>query len=272
MQAHATTRHDAPCIHLQAEGATALVALRGALVASWIPADGRERLFLGDAARLDGSMTVHGGVPVIFPQFAERGPLPHHGFARKRDWRFAGIGNDEAVFELDGNGGDAQWPHAFIARLRIGLRAMRLSIALEVDNTGDSTFDFTAALHTYLRVGDIAAIAIEGLQGCDYEDKVNGGTLHRQTDYELAIDDVTDRIYADVVAPLALVEGDASLAIEHDGFADAVIWNPGEAWASRLSDLSPGDWRRFVCVEAAQVQQPVVLAPGERWTGVQFLG
>lgn len=260
------------CLRLQHDGANAIVALRGALLASWLPADGRERLFLGDAAHLDGRMTVHGGVPVIFPQFAERGPLPHHGFARNRDWRFVGIERDQAVLELAGDGSNPHWPHAFLARLRLRMTATQLTIALDIDNTGDTPLDFTAALHTYLRVGDIGAIAIEGLQGCDYEDKVNGGTLHRQTDYGLVIDDVTDRIYADVVAPLALVEGDASLPIEHDGFADAVIWNPGEAWASRLSDLSPGDWRRFVCVEAAQVMQPVVLAAGERWTGVQMLG
>lgn len=271
MRTQSTSFRNAPCIRIEAEGASAIVTLRGALVASWIPADGRERLFLGDAARLDGGMTVHGGVPVIFPQFAERGPLPHHGFARKRDWRFAGVDNDEAVFELAGDG-DSEWPHAFIARLRVALAADTLTIALDVDNTGDDPFAFTAALHTYLRVADIADTALEGLQGCDYEDKVNGGTLHRETHYDLAIDGAIDRIYADVVAPLLLRDGGTTLGIEHDGFSDAVVWNPGESWAMRLSDLSPGDWRRFVCVEAAQVQQPVVLAPGERWSGSQRLG
>lgn len=261
----------APCIRIGAEGAHAIVALRGGLIASWVPADGRERLFLGDAARLDGSMTVHGGVPVIFPQFAERGPLPHHGFARNRDWRFSGIDDHEAVFELASDG-DAEWPHAFHARLRVGLHAKQLRIALDVSNRGGDAFAFTAALHTYLRVADIDATTLEGLQGCDYEDKVNGGTLHRETHYDLAIDGVIDRIYGDVVAPLVLRDGDDTLAIEHDGFSDAVIWNPGESWAARLSDLGPGDWRRFVCVEAAQVQQPVMLAAGESWSGSQRLG
>lgn len=271
MHIESVSFRNAPCIRIHAEGAHAIVALRGALIASWVPADGRERLFLGDAARLDGSMTVHGGVPVIFPQFAERGPLPHHGFARNRDWHFAGVEGEDAVFELAG-AGDAEWPHAFLARLRIALTADTLAVALDVDNTGSDPFAFTAALHTYLRVQDIANTTLEGLQGCDYEDKVNGGTLHRETHYDLAIDGVIDRIYGDVVAPLLLRDGEATLNIEHDGFSDAVIWNPGEAWAARLSDLSAGDWRRFVCVEAAQVQQPVVLAPDERWSGSQILG
>ena len=57
-----------------------------------------------------------------------------------------------------------------------------------------------------------------------------------------------------------------------DGFGDVVVWNPGEQLATRFGDLSPGDHRHFVCVEAAQIVQPVVLAPGERWMGMQRLG
>jgi len=34
---------------------------------------------------------------------------------------------------------------------------------------------------------------------------------------------------------------------------------------------SRGDYRRFVCVEAATVGSPVRLAPGERWEGTQTL-
>jgi hypothetical protein len=50
MHAEPTTFRDTPCIHLHAEGASALVALHGAHVLSWIPADGREHLFLSDRA------------------------------------------------------------------------------------------------------------------------------------------------------------------------------------------------------------------------------
>ena len=63
-------------------------------------------------------------------------------------------------------------------------RQTQLSVTLEVANTGDTPFAFTAALHTYLRVADIANVTIEGLQGCDYEDSANGGTLHREHNYE----------------------------------------------------------------------------------------
>ena len=273
MHATPTTFRDTPCIRLESDGATALVSLHGAHVLSWIPADGRERLFLSERAVFDGRTAIRGGIPVIFPQFADRGLLPKHGFARTTSWTFAGIEGDAAVFALDGDGSrHPAWPHPFAARLRIALDATRLAVALEIENTGEHTFAFTAALHTYLRVDDIAQAAVEGLQGCDYEDSANGGTLHRQHDYEVTFDGETDRIYNDVVAPLTLIDGAHRLDIEHDGFGDAVIWNPGAHLCARVGDLAVDDWQRFACVEAGQVLQPVVLGPGERWSGSQTLG
>jgi len=38
-----------------------------------------------------------------------------------------------------------------------------------------------------------------------------------------------------------------------------------------MADLQSTDFRRFVCVEAALVEQPVSLAAGEQWWGRQTL-
>ena len=273
MHAEPTTFRDTPCIHLHAEGASALVALHGAHVLSWIPADGREHLFLSDRAIFDGQAAIRGGIPLIFPQFGERGSLRKHGFARTAPWTFHDIEDDAALFELADDGTRFPgWPHPFRAHLRVHLTATQLSVALEIENTGEHAFAFTATLHTYLRVDDIAQAAVEGLQGCDFEDSANGGTLHRQHDYDVTFAGEVDRIYNDIVAPLALVDSTARLDIEQDGFGDAVVWNPGAHLCARIADLAPGDWRRFVCVEAAQVLQAVVLAPGDTWAGMQRLG
>lgn len=272
MQTESVSFRGTPCLRIAADGASALVSLHGAQVLSWRLADGRERLFLPERAVFDGNTAIRGGIPVIFPQFGERGTGHRHGFARNRAWTFAGAEGDEAVFTLAGDGSDADWPHSFIARLRVGLGAGRLRVTLEVENTGATLFAFTAALHTYLRVDDIVGVAIEGLQGCDYEDSAAGGTLHRQHDYEVTFDSETDRIYNDVVAPLALMEGAHRLDIEQDGFGDVVVWNPGAHLCARIADLAPDDWKRFACIEAAQVLQPVVLGAGEAWRGLQQFG
>jgi glucose-6-phosphate 1-epimerase len=43
------------------------VLLYGATVISWKDAQGDEKLWLSDAAKLDGSKAVRGGIPVVFP-------------------------------------------------------------------------------------------------------------------------------------------------------------------------------------------------------------
>ena len=79
--------HNQPVIKLQTpDGAVALVSLFGAQVLSWTPAGGEDRLYLSPQAVFDGRSAIRGGVPVCFPQFGDRGPLPRHGFARQRRW------------------------------------------------------------------------------------------------------------------------------------------------------------------------------------------
>lgn len=271
MHTETTQFNGTDCIRLHAHGAIVLVALHGAHVLSWIPADGRERLFLSERAKYAEGAAIRGGVPVIFPQFGERGAGARHGFARTLAWRFTGVDDTHAVFELRNDERTTHWPHAFVTRLRIGLSATQLRLTLDVDNIGNDAFAFTAALHTYLRVDSLEHAAVEGLQGCDYEDSAGGGLLRREDNHQIRFDGEVDRIYNDVVAPMTLVDGGHRLHIGHDGFPDAVVWNPGEHLAARIADLASGDHRRFVCVEAAVVLQPETLAPGEGWSGTQLL-
>ncbi|GAB3347016.1 D-hexose-6-phosphate mutarotase [Lysobacter tyrosinilyticus] len=271
MKAETTFFNGLPCVRLHgANGARALVALHGAYVLSWIPADGRERLFLSERARLAEGAAIRGGVPVIFPQFAGRGPLPKHGFARTLPWRL--IGTDEhATFELTDGPATASWPHAFNARVHVALDADAVEITLEIANAGRDTFAFTAALHTYLAVDDIEAVELHGLGGCQYEDSVEAGAIRQQAHDALRFAGEVDRIYVAPSQPLALRAGSHLTTIAQRGFCDTVVWNPGATLAAGISDLAPDDHRRFVCVEAGQVLQPVRLAPGDRWTGTQQL-
>lgn len=48
-------------------GETIEVLLYGATVISWKDANGAEKLWLSDAAVLDGSKAVRGGIPLVFP-------------------------------------------------------------------------------------------------------------------------------------------------------------------------------------------------------------
>lgn len=48
-------------------GESVEILLFGATVTSWKSANGTENLWLSEAAKLDGSKPVRGGIPVVFP-------------------------------------------------------------------------------------------------------------------------------------------------------------------------------------------------------------
>ena len=274
MSPSSSTSHFPDTVHVRApDGSTARISRHGAQVLSWIPADGREQLFMSPLSELGGSAPIRGGVPVIFPQFADYGPLPKHGFARDCAWRFDGKEQDgSATLRIeDSPATRARWPHAFACRLTVSVGDARLAIALEIENRDASTFEFTVALHTYLRVDDIDHARVEGLRGTRYRDRtVNDGGVVEEAS-TLAITGEVDRLYVDAPRRLVLTEPGRRLTIASEGFADVVVWNPWIEKARLLTDLPDDGYRSMLCIEPATVATPVRLAPGERWKGTQTL-
>ncbi len=260
-----------------ADGASVQMTAQGAHVCSWIPAGGQEQLFLSKTSEWREGVAIRGGVPVIFPQFGGLGNLPKHGFARTAHWTLQSCSNDAqgkgiAVFVLqDNEASRAVWPYAFTAQLRVTVHADQLNIALDIRNTGTDTLSFTAALHTYFAVQDIAAARLHGLQHCQYRDSMNGGQLCTETADSLHITAETDRIYLNTPSELRLQQPQQVMQIRSEGFADTVVWNPGATGAVKLSDLEPEGHQRMLCVEAAAIGQPVILAAGQSWCGQQQL-
>jgi glucose-6-phosphate 1-epimerase len=263
-----------PAVALTApDGAAAIIALHGATLLSWIPAGGAERLYLSDTAVFDGATAIRGGVPVIFPQFGARGTGPRHGFARTLPWRVddARGGADFATATLRLEAGPAtraHFPHDFALEMSVVVTGNRLDLELEVENADPAAFAFSAALHTYLRVAEVELARLEGLRGTRFEDAGGATGIDRGT--ELAVEDVVDRIYFNTPPALLLREPGRALALHQQGFADTVVWNPWVDGAARLPDLPDNGFRRFLCVEAAQVS-PLTLPAGQTWLGRQTL-
>ena len=274
MSPSSSTSHSPDTVHARApDGSTARISRHGAQVLSWIPAGGREQLFLSGLSPLDGSAPVRGGVPVIFPQFADYGPLPKHGFARDCEWRLDGEAQEgSATLHIEDSAATrARWPHAFACRLTVSVGDARVAIALEIENRDATAFEFTVALHTYLRVHDIDHARIEGLQGMRYRDRTMGDRVAVEEASTLAITGEVDRLYVDAPRRLLLVEPGRRLTIASEGFADVVVWNPWIEKARLLTDLPDDGYRSMLCIEPATVATPVRLAPGERWKGTQTL-
>ena len=263
-----------PTLRLRAaDDARVDIALHGAHVLSWRPARGGERLFLSERSAFREGEAIRGGIPVIFPQFADRGPYTRHGFARTRAWEPVDERGDSATLRLT-TGPDtlALWPFAFVAELTVRVDGDALATTLDVRNTGGSALDFTAALHTYLRVPHIGRAAVGGLRGARYLDTTAGGVERLDDAGTLMFAGEVDRIYLDAPRTVVLRDVDRPLVEVHGaGFRDVVVWNPGAERAASFPGLEPGGESRFVCIEAAAAGAPVSLAPGARWAGTQTL-
>lgn len=269
-------------LHLSnAHGDSAVISLYGAQLLSWKTADGREHLYCTPEMAVRPGAAVRGGVPVCFPQFSGLGPLPKHGLVRHLVWHaegdvLSGARHDVACTRLaltDSDVTRAAWPHSFTLQIQIELGAGWVSVALNVTNTGDAPFDFTAALHTYLATSDVRRAGVAQLGACRMIDTtIDARAEFRHDGSTLRIHRETDNVYLAAPAALTLLHDDqAILQLEQQGFADSVIWNPGPGKAAQLGDMPVAHWTRMLCIEAAQIEHPVRLSPRAIWRGVQRL-
>jgi glucose-6-phosphate 1-epimerase len=257
-------------------GSSAIISKLGGQVLSWKTPDGRERLYLSERAVFDGSQPIRGGVPVCFPQFAALGDLPKHGLLRTRQWSLSTerSGDDYALVTLavrDDEASRAVWPHTFQAELTLMIEADRIDLELSITNTGGAPFEFTGALHSYLRLVQVEDAALEGLYGYEYRDATRDNEIKRETGTELVVEDEMDRAYFNVRRPQHLKAGNHSLGIQSQGFPDVVVWNPWVERCAQLKDMPADGWRQMLCIEAAIARFPVSLPAGEEWYGRQTL-
>ncbi|MDP3520066.1 MAG: D-hexose-6-phosphate mutarotase [Hydrogenophaga sp.] len=270
---HADVWRGLPCWRIALpQGDSVLLAEQGAQVLSWT-AGGRERLFLSPGSAADGQTAIRGGVPICWPQFNQRGPLPKHGFARNLAWQkgafFAAEDSAELRMHLAADAHSlALWPHPFELTLLLRLSEGRLQVLLDVFNPSETDWAFTGALHSYLRVDDVRQAHLCGLGGQAEWDALSDRTGRGAAAIALdgPFDHPFDRVYAAASQALRLAGGAQELTVSQSPtWGHTVVWNPGAA----MPDLPDDTFRHMLCVEAAQVLSPVTVAAGERWVGWQ---
>ena len=277
-----------PCVHLSLpQGDTVLIALHGAQVVSWVTADGRERIYLSPTAVFDGIQPIRGGMPLCFPQFNQRvlggQPLAKHGFARTQTWAVQdmacepGAPNAQAMLVLHSSADTlALWPHAFAASLTVRLQPGGLQVQFDVKNTDAAPWPFALALHTYLQVDGIDSCTLLGLERHEFWDAVahlaQPVVVSTQADCALAFTGETDQVYGNVTTPLVVRHAGGTVQLtQSESLPDVVVWNPGANQCAALNDMPADGYQHMLCVEAASINTPVVLAPGQTWRGWQQL-
>ena len=162
----------------------------------------------------------------------------------------------------------AQWPYDCTLYLTV-IVGETLRMELITENTGATDFVIGEALHTYLQIGDIGAVRVTGLGGCDYWDKVGGSTLRKQSG-AIGFSGETDRVYINTTAE-CVIEDDKlkrRIHVAKSGSLSTVVWTPWTEKAGKMGDLGqPDGWREMLCVESANAIENVVkVAAGTRHT------
>ncbi len=261
-----------PFVQISNAHADALVSVYAGQVLSFTPKGASDLLFVSDKAYYAEGKAIKGGVPICWPWFGadpEGKGRPAHGFMRNRMWEVWGSqanadGSTSVTLGVASSPETlAIWPHAFKLAMEITV-GKTLQLALVTQNTGDTAFTITQAMHTYFAVADIAQTTVGGLDGTQYIDKAAGagGAIKPQAG-DVTLSAEVDRVYLGVPAELAIADGagQRTIRITSGGNKTAVVWNPWAAIAAGMADLQDDDYLRFVCVETTNAADDVVEVP-----------
>jgi glucose-6-phosphate 1-epimerase len=259
-----------PHLFMQAGGAQAEVALQGGHVVRYGHVGAPPILWCSSQAIFAAGKAIRGGIPICWPWFGphpDDPAKPAHGFVRTAMWAIRATGADEStawarIGLSDDDATRAIWPHAFDLELTVSVGA-QLEVALSMRNRGDRPFTCGGALHSYLTVGDIAQIAIEGLAGTAYLDKVGGG--ERVQEGSVQFSGEVDRVYLATTADCGVVDPvlGRRIVIAKTGSQTTVVWNPWVEKARRLTDMADDEYREMVCVETTNAANDLIaLGPG----------
>ncbi len=241
--------------------ASADIALQGAQILSWTPAGAGDVLWCAPLPKAGSAKAIRGGIPICWPWFgphATDSSQPQHGLVRTAVWTLL----DTAVTE---GGARISLVHAaWGCDLRLDFDIGQcLSLTLSTTNVGASAVALTEALHTYFRVGDVAAVAVTGLDGLSYRDNADGGRQKSQCG-AMRLPSETVALFPD--APDDAEISDPTLQrrirIARSGGRSTVVWHPGASVAS-FTDIPAAMATGFVCVESGTIApQVVTIAPG----------
>jgi len=264
-----------PRVLISSPHAAGEMYLHGGHVTSWTPTGARDAFYCSPNAVWHDGLAIRGGVPICFPWFgnnAANPAAPAHGFVRTKTWGLQSVEHVDddvavSVFTVSTDDTRKWWPFDFhlVCRATFG---EQLKLELIVTNTGSAPFSFEEALHAYFAIGDVQAAAVRGLDGTRYIDKVDHFTEKTQSG-DIRISSETDRIYVNTQHDLDLIDPALSrpATIRKQNSATTVVWNPWADKAAAMSDLGPGQWKKFLCVETANIgASSVHLGPGESHT------
>jgi D-hexose-6-phosphate mutarotase len=248
-----------PRLEINTPWSTAEIYLHGAHVTHFQTKDQPPVLFMSQLSRFSESTAIRGGIPIIFPWFGSREGESAHGFARTQTWDLrevsqASTGEIILRLNLPDSPSAALFPK-FTADYWVTV-GKTLALQLVIANVSPGqNFTYEDCLHTYFRIGDIAAASITGLKGVDYLDKTDNLARKTERAEHMKISQETDRVYLDTTGPVEIHDSKLGrrIRVEKSGSLSTVVWNPWVEKAEQMPDFGGEEFHQMVCVESGNV-------------------
>ncbi len=261
-----------PEVALSNKYGTAEVALLGANTLSYRPTGHAPVIFRPAKRDYNRGDSIHGGIPVCWPQFGKLAipGMAQHGFARIMPFEVRATQYTEEMTEVtlglkSSDETKKLFPCDFDLEVKVTV-SMKLNLRMTTKNTGAEAFEFTGGFHPYFLVRERDGVAVRGLDGASYvyaEDMTEGVQKG-----DFAMTEHRDHVFSLPPAPkheLALLDSGLrrAIAMVSSGNESAIVWNPGPG--SGIHDFQEDDWRKFVCVEPVThwPKATRALGPGE---------
>jgi glucose-6-phosphate 1-epimerase len=264
-------------VTLQFEQHQAGFYLQGAHLTSYRPAQCEEVLWVSSCAAFQPGKAIRGGIPLCWPWFGAHETLqdrPQHGFARTGMFEVRGVEVGTgytsiqcALVQLpEFDEWLAQDKASCVVEMLVDIRlSTDLCLSVSSRNMAEIPVTVGAALHTYLRVGDVSKVAVPELTELYYKDKLRGYEQRCQAQ-PLVVEEEVDRVY--LVPPARVTLQDPLLQrdvhLHCSGNKDLVVWNPGPEKALAMQDFDDQGYANMLCLEPALALANVIeLVPGE---------
>lgn len=250
------------------EQACASIAIEGAHVFEFQPANQDNLLFVSRAESFETGEAIRGGIPVCWPWFGTHPSMPDapsHGTARTQNWDYQITVDESDRTEIVFRFHQAQnefVPTELKAELTVSI-GKTLLMSLSTENVGESPIQISQALHTYFRVTDIAETQVQGFPPCRYLDKLSGQS--HEIKGTVTIDQETDWVIQDQGQPMVITANNPSaVKMTRLGSRSVVLWNPWIEKSKTLSHFLPHEYQQMVCLEAGNVGEDArLLKPGQ---------
>jgi galactose mutarotase-like enzyme len=241
-----------------------VVPERGGIITRW-QVQGQDILYLDEARFADPSLSVRGGIPILFPicgnlpnnTYSHQGkfyPLKQHGFARDLPWEVvdsASVLPDAMQLVLTSSDTTrSQYPFDFELRFTYRLLANRLRIEQQITNRSAEPMPFSIGFHPYFQVNDKSQLQFE-IPAIEYQDQQTQ-TVHPfsgQFDFDRPEIDVAFRQIFRNSAQVTDSARQIDLTLSYEPlFSTLVFWTVKgkdyyclEPWSAPRNALNTGD-------------------------------